>query len=115
MKEEILGLVNALCQPGVDSSALDVLCDAACQRLDGMLIDGVTAQDCAQAYLPAAAWLVMDLIQTSKGMDGVTSLSAGDMTVRREGGTDGSLEKRAMELMGPWLKDRSFVFQGVRG
>lgn len=115
MKEEILSLVNALCQPGVDSAVLGTLCDAACQKLDGMLADGVTAEDCAEAYLPAAAWLVMDWIQTSKGMGGVTSLSAGDMTVRREGGADGSLEKRAMELMGPWLKDKNFVFQGVRG
>ncbi len=112
MKDEILNLVSALGAAGADSGVLDALCAAACSKLDGMLADGVTAEDCAEAYVPAAAWLVMDWLQASKGLDGVTSLSAGDMTVRRE---SGSLEQRAMELMGPYLKDRSFVFQGVRG
>ena len=107
MKEEILKLVNALCQPGVDDAALDTLCAAACGRLDGMLADGVTPEDCA--------WLVMDYLKDSRGWDGVTSLSAGDMTVRREGGGSGRLEARAMALMAPYMKDRSFVFQGVRG
>lgn len=116
MKEEILKLVNALCQPTVDSAALDTLCEAACQRLDGMLADGVTPRDCAETYVTAAAWLVMDLLRDGADWDGVTSLSAGDMTVRREGASAaGRLEQRAMELMGPYLKDRSFVFQGVRG
>ena len=46
----------------------------------------------------------------------VTSLSAGDMTVRREvGGKGGALERRAMAMMAPYLRDRNFVFQGVRG
>lgn len=115
MKEEILKLVNALCQTGVDDTVLNTLCDAACSKLDGMLAEGVTAEDCAEVYVPAAAWLVMDWLQVSKGLDGVTSLSAGDMTVRREGSAGGHLEQRAMELMGPYLKDRNFVFQGVRG
>jgi len=111
MKEEIIKLVSALCQTGVDAEALDTLCDAACKKLDGMLADGITAEDCAEEYLPAAAWLVMEWLQGGRG---VTSLSAGDMTVRMDG-NGGRLEKQAMELMSPWLKDRSFVFQGVRG
>ena len=116
MKEEILTLLKALCRPGVDDTVLGALCDAACKRLDGMLSDGVTAGDCAESYVTAAAWLVMDWLRDSRDWEGVTSLSAGDMTVRREGGAaSGRLEERAMELMGPYLKDRSFVFQGVRG
>lgn len=116
MKEEILELVNALCQHGVDSGAVDTLCEAACRCLDDMLADGVTAEDCGESYLLAAAWLVMDWLNDSKAWDAVTSVSAGDMTVRRESGAgSGRLEKRAMELLGPWLKDRNFVFQGVRG
>lgn len=116
MKEEILKLVSALGEAGADSGVLDALCAAACQKLDGMLADGVTARDCADAYVPAAAWLVLDWLQASKGLDGITALSAGDMTVRREGGSrEHSLEQRAMELMAPWRKDKNFVFQGVRG
>lgn len=111
MKEEIINLICALCQPAVDAEALDTLCDAACRKLDGMLMDGVTAEDCAEAYLPAAAWLVMEWLQ---GGQGITSLSAGDMTVHMDG-KGGRLEQQAMELMAPWLKDKSFVFLGVRG
>ena len=49
-------------------------------------------------------------------MSGVTALSAGDMTVRREGGGDsGELFRRAMDLMAPFLRDDGFVFRGVRG
>ena len=115
MEENVLTMVKAMGAPAAEESVLRALCAAACGKLDGMLADGVTAQDCAEAYVPAAAWLVMDWLQASKGLDGVTSLSAGDMTVRREGGREHGLEQRALELMAPWLKDRNFVFQGVRG
>ena len=111
MKDEIKKLVAALCRPAVDDDALDALCAAACAKLDGMLADGVTAEDCTEVYLPAAAWLVMEWLKEGRG---VTSLSAGDMTVRMDG-TAGRLERQAMELMAPWLKDKSFIFQGVRG
>lgn len=116
MKEEILKLVNALCRPGVEDTVLETLCEAACRHLDSMLAEGVTGEDCAESYLTAAAWLVMDWLRDSRDWEGITSLSAGDMTVRRESaGHSGALEQRAMELMSPYLKDRSFVFQGVRG
>ena len=49
-------------------------------------------------------------------MSGVTALSAGDISVRREGGGEGgTLSQRAMELMAPFLRDDGFVFRGVRG
>lgn len=115
MKERVLELLRALCRPTVDDRTLDELCQAACGRLDGLLADGVTAQDCAGEYLLAAAWTVMDWMEAGRGWEGVTSLSAGDMTVRRDGGAGGGLSRRALELMGPYLRDRGFVFQGVKG
>ena len=113
MKEEVLSLVHALCRPGEDDGALEVLCEAACARLDGLLAEGVTAEDCCELYLPAAAWLVMDMLRGSRNWEGVTSLSAGDMTVRREQGA-GTLERQAMTIMAPYLRDRNFVFRGVK-
>lgn len=115
MRDEIIKLVNSLCRPQVEDGVLEVLCEAACRKLDGMLADGVSAKDCSEAYLPAAAWLVMDWLGDSQNRNGITALSAGDMTVRCEGGKSGRLEQRAMELMAPWLKDTGFVFRGVRG
>ena len=114
MREEILNFLSALGVPGVDSGVLDTLCSTACSQLNFMLADGVKPEDCAEAYVPAAALLVMEWLQTAKGLDGVTSLSAGDMTVRRVSGGKTGLQ-RAIELMGPWLKDRSFAFMGVDG
>lgn len=113
MKEEVLSLVHALCRPGEDDGALEVFCQAACSRLDSLLAEGVTAEDCWDLYLPAAAWLTMDMLRDSRNWEGVTSLSAGDMTVHTE--RTGGLEERAMAVMAPYLKDRSFVFQGVKG
>ena len=115
MKEQVLELLHALCRPALGDEALGVLCEAVCRRLDGLLADGVTAEDCAQEYRLAAAWLVMAWMEAGQGWEGVTSLSAEDMTVRRDGGGESRLEERALELMRPYLRDEGFVFQGVRG
>ena len=84
--------------------------------LDRGLRDGLTVEDCGEAYPLAAAWIALEWLRDSRGMDGVTYLSAGDMTVRREGsGDNGSLSRKAMELMNPFLRDDGFVFRGVKG
>lgn len=114
MKEQVLALVRALCRPTLEDEALGALCETACEKLDGLLADGVTAEDCAREYQLAAAWTVMAWMEAGRGWEGVTSLSAGDMTVRRDGG-EGRLEERALALMRPYLRDQGFVFQGVRG
>ena len=101
---------------GQDETVLRTLCRNACEVLDRRIKDGLTAEDCGDAYPLAAAWIALDWLRGSQGMDGVTYLSAGDLTVRREGGgDDGSLSQRAMEIMGPFLRDDGFVFRGVKG
>ena len=97
------------------AEALRTLCAAACGALDERLREGVTAEDCRGAYALAAAWLALDWLREGRGLDGVTALSAGDISVRREGGGSGRLSERALELMGPYLKDEGFVFRGVEG
>lgn len=73
-------------------------------------------EDCGEAYRLAAAWLAADWLRDTQGLSGVTALSAGDISVRREGGADsGKLSRRAMELMAPYLRDEGFVFRGVEG
>ena len=101
---------------GQDETVLLTLCRNACDMLDRRLKDGLTAEDCGEAYPLAAAWIALDWLRGSQGMDGVTYLSAGDLTVRREGsGNDGSLSRRAHEIMSPFLRDDGFVFRGVKG
>ena len=109
-------LAQALGGAGQDEEALRTLCAAACQALDRRLKDGLTAEDCGGAYPLAAAWLAMDWLRGSQGMDGITALSAGDISIRREGGGDcGKLSEQAMEIMAPYLGGSEFVFRGVDG
>ena len=115
MTEQVLELLLALGGAGQDEDVLRTLCQNACEVLDRRLKDGLTAEDCGEAYPLAAAWLALDWLRGSQGMDGVTYLSAGDLTVRREGGDDGALSRRAMKLISPFLRDDGFVFRGVRG
>ena len=101
---------------GQDEAVLRTLCQNACDMLDRRLKDSLTAEDCGEAYPLAAAWIALDWLRSGQGLDGVTWLSAGDLTVRRDGGGDGeTLSQRAVELMSPFLRDDGFVFRGVRG
>ena len=114
MTEQVLELLRSLGAEGQDEDVLRTLCQNACDMLDRRLRDGLTAEKCGEAYLLAAAWIALDWLRGSQGMDGVTYLSAGDMTVRREG-DGGTLPRKAMELMSPFLRDVGFVFRGVKG
>ena len=114
MRDEIVKLARSLWGGETDEGLLEVLCDAACRKLDGMLAPGVKPGDCAEVYLPAAAWLALAWMKDGTNWEGVTSLSAGDMKVSCQGDGKG-LEGRALALMAPWLKDENFVFAGVRG
>ena len=116
MTEQVLELVQALNGAGQDEELLRTLCAAACRTLDRRLRDGLTAEDCEGVYPLAAAWLVMDWLRGSQGLEGITALTAGDISVRREaGGDSGKLSQRALELMRPYLRDDGVVFRGVRG
>ena len=47
---------------------------------------------------------------------GVTAFTAGDVTIRREGGREtASLLEQAERLMAPYVVDGGFFVQGVRG
>lgn len=116
MTEQVMELVQALGGAGQDETVLRTLCASACRVLDRRLRDGLTPEDCQGAYPLAAAWLALDWMRGTQGLEGVTALSAGDISIRREGTVDGGkLSGRAMELMAPFLKDDGFVFRGVSG
>ncbi len=116
MTEQVMALVQALAGAGQDGDVLRMLCANACRTLDRRLKDGLDPEDCHGAYPLAAAWLAMDWLRCGQGLEGVTALSAGDISVRREGGGDGeSLSRKAFELMTPYFRDEGFVFRGVRG
>ena len=115
MTEQVLELLKRLRVCTEDEEMLLLLCRTACGRLDGMLKDGVTAEDCGESYLLAAAWLAMDWLEDMGDGANITSLSAGDLTVRREGGGQGRMKGKAVELLAPYLKTEGFMFLGVKG
>lgn len=116
MVERVLELAKGL-RPvsGSEEAALELLCRAACRRLDGRLREGVAAEDCADAYVTAAVWLALAGLNGSGASGGVSRFSAGDVTIQKDSGSADGLEKQAWALMEPYLKDDGFVFRGVRG
>lgn len=115
MTEQVLELLKKLRTCTEDETVLELLCKTACSRLDGMLKENLTAADCGEDYVLAAAWLVMDWLEDMSDGANITALSAGDLTVRREGGSQSRMKDLAMELMSPYMRAEGFVFRGVRG
>ncbi len=112
--EEIMALAATLGKTQ-ESEGLRTLCQAAEAELTGLLRDGVTVQECGQAFILAAAWLALAGLEGSDS--GVERFTAGAVTIQR---SDGSLRQKALRLqafqvMRPWLRDRGFVFRGVKG
>lgn len=115
LTQEIMELAGRMCGEGADREVLLSLCQAARQEVESQLKPGTSPQDCGPAFLVAAAWLALAGLETSQGEEGVSSFTAGELTIRKEGATSAqSLRKQAWELMAPYRRD-TFCFQGVRG
>ncbi len=113
MEDEVLALAKSLGQIGEkETQVLGTLCGEACRTLNRRLLPGVTAENCADAYKLAAAWLALAALEESRG--GVRRFSAGDLTIEKDSGGK-ALENRAWALMRPYVRDDDFVFRGVRG
>lgn len=116
MTEEILAMAKSLGQ--VDEGqeeALEALCRAAEQEMAGRLRDGVAPQDCGPAFVLACAW--MALAGLAADGSGVEKFTAGTVTIQERRGAEqaAALRLQAETVLGPYLKDRGFAFQGVLG
>ena len=92
------------------------LVQAVERQLAGRLREG--AEDCGSAFPLAAAMTAVELLSAmTGGGDGVTSFTAGELTIRREQGGTGrkGLSTQAEGLLAPWLGDTGFMFQGAEG
>lgn len=115
MEQQVLELVYSLGKPDQEQEVLKLLCRCACDRLDGLLADGVAPGDCGERYPLAAAWMVLDWLEQTQGEGDIVALAAGDLSVRRGQREEGRLSHRALELLSPYLRDEGFVFRRVRG
>ena len=76
----------------------------------------MTPADCESAFLPAAAWMALAGLAAGGGEAGVTAFTAGDVTIRREGGQEAAaLLDQARRLMAPYVTDADFFVLGVWG
>lgn len=94
------------------------LAQAVERQLAGRLREGVAPEDCGSAFPLAAAMTAVDRLSAmTGGGDGVTSFTAGELTIRREQGGTGrkGLSDQAEGLLAPWLGDTGFMFQGAEG
>ena len=96
MTEKVLKLLAAMGADTSQEELLTPLCQAVQDSLARRLRPGVTAEDCESAF--------------------VTAFTAGDVTIRREGGREtAALLEQAERLMAPYVVDGGFFVQGVRG
>lgn len=94
---------------------LPVLARAACEQLRLRLRSGVTEADCGDVFPLAAAMLVLDTLSELDGESAVTAFTAGEVSIRKENGTSGSLVRAARQMMAPWSREDGFAFLGVEG
>lgn len=116
MTEQIIALAIAMGASESQREILEPLCAAAESALAAQLRPGVTPQDCADAFTVCAAWMALDGLHAAGGGSGVTSFTAGDVSIQtRNGGDTGGLTEQIQRLMAPYLTDGGFYFQGVTG
>ena len=113
MVEQIVAMCRQL-GAGEDRDALlRPLAAAAYEQMRLSLRAGVSETDCGSVFPLACAMTVMDTLQEMTGEDRVTSFTAGEVTIRREGTSP--LARSARKLLAPWIADEGFCFLEVRG
>ncbi len=92
---------------------LRILCETAALTLKGRLREGVTPNDCGEAFVMAAA---LYAVAAAAEMDrDAAEFRAGDLTVKQRQDRETmarTLRAHGEELMGPYVKDR-FLFTEV--
>ena len=120
MQEKILTLALAVSGVGEEQQPLlETLCVAAETYWKGRLRDSVTAEDCMESFCCAAAFTAAADLAAGQG-GGVTSFTAGEISVKGCGGAEAiaraaALRQTAERLMAPYAQTGDFAFKGVRG
>lgn len=120
MEETILSLAQSLC--GAEDQRLpylEALCRAAQERWSRRLKSGVSQEECAEAMECASAlWAAADFLESDG--QGVSSFTAGELTIHERTGEDRSamcqgMRRAAQRLMAPYAQMEDFCFREVRG
>ena len=116
MLEQILTLAAAIARP---SEAERPLLEALCTS-EGRLRDGISPEDCGDAFPCAAALLAAAGLLPCRSGGDVEQFTVGDVSVRTGGDnracqTAAAMRRQAAGMMAPYWGDGEFAFQGVRG
>lgn len=97
-----------------EDALLRVLCRGANSALTARLRPGITPDDCKADFIATASLYALAALSEAAPNAGIESFTAGDITVRREGGGAAAncLRYQANLILMPYLKD-GFAFQGV--
>ena len=98
---------------------LEVLCRVAAEEMTGRLREGVAPEDCGAAFVLGCAWVALAGLAGGQ-YSGGTEFTAGRVTIREEDCGQARERSAAIRIqgetvLGPYLKDRGFLFQGVEG
>lgn len=122
MGEKILAIAKVLTKADESElELLEILCGVQQTLLEGRLKDGVSKEECGDAFLCAAAFLTAAALESARaGGEEASSLRAGDLTVTKRSSGESSkrldaLRAQAWALMRPYTQDGSFCFFGVTG
>lgn len=101
---------------GGQEEALEALCRAAQAELAGRLRPEVRSEDCEDAFILACAWLALAGLAAGETGGGRFTARGGHHSGGGRGGPGSRPPPpRPRTVLGPWLADRGFAFQGVPG
>lgn len=112
MIEEIYALATSYMEDGWDENLLELYCKTAKVQLENQLKAGITPEECQDVFALACAWTAIAYYGQAKESDGVSSFSAGDFSVTKNGVQYGQLRHQAEQLLAPFSKGQ-MGFMGV--
>jgi hypothetical protein len=122
LTEQILNLAKTISGAAdTEESLLELLCAAAAREWEERLREGLTAEDCGEAFLCAAALSAVAALAASRaGGERVSSFKAGEVSVSENSAAEagvaaGALRAQAESLMVPFIRDDRFCVRGVKG
>lgn len=122
LTDEIYQMAAVLAPGQADETVLKSLCRAAEQAVTARLRPSVTAQDCRDSFVYAAALIAVSYLPSGvQGTQQVRSFSVGDVSVTAAdtaavSGASACLRTQAELLMAPYCTSSGgFAFLGVRG
>lgn len=117
MTDAMMALVEQVLSAngGLEAGLREALLPACERALRARLRAGVVPEeDCPEVFALGVALLMLEQGEQVREVGGISSFTAGDLTITQgEGGTAALPTRRALDLLGPWLAGEGFAFRRV--